>query len=68
MVRAARAPGRSFLGVDDAGGRGDPAGSGVGELGTSVRLPPLTAKTETICMPEPLTATITGVIPPEGTG
>jgi len=44
-----------------------PAGSGVGELGTSVRLPPLTAKTETTCMPEPLIATITGVIPPEGT-
>jgi len=44
-----------------------PAGSGVGELGTSVRLPPLKAKTETTCMPEPLIATITGVIPPEGT-
>ena len=47
-----------------------PAGSGAGELGTSVRFPPLTVKTETetTCMPEPLTATITGVIPPEGTG
>src|SRR6185437_7674100 len=33
-----------------------PAGSGVGELGTSVRLPPLTAKTETKCGPEPLTS------------
>ena len=33
-----------------------PAGSGVGELGTSVRFPPLTAKTETKCGPEPLTS------------
>jgi len=33
-----------------------PAGSGVGEPGTSVRFPPLTAKTETKCGPEPLTS------------
>jgi hypothetical protein len=33
-----------------------PAGSGVGELGTSVRDPPLTANTDTKCMPEPSTS------------
>jgi len=33
-----------------------PAGSGGGELGTSMRFPPLTAKTEAKCRPEPLTS------------
>ena len=33
-----------------------PAGSGVGELGTSVRVPPLTANTDTKCMPQPSTS------------
>ena len=32
-----------------------PAGSGVGELGTSVSDPPLTANTDMKCIPEPST-------------
>ena len=33
-----------------------PAGSGVGELGSSVRLPPLTANTDTKLWPAPSTS------------
>ena len=33
-----------------------PAGSGVGELDTSVRVPPLTANTDTKCAPGPSTS------------
>ncbi len=57
LVGRARDIGWVCLEVGDPG-RGPPAGSGTGEVGSSVRVPPCTAKTERMWLPLPSTDSV----------